>query len=144
MTELPSTEPSAAPESEPALDLEAVEHLAQGESYYHEELRWGRIALVCGGIVALALGVFVALKLSRKAPPRKPSVTKKVGVKVVAAGPQRISPQVQGLARARPRRRVVISAEVGGQVAWVHENILNGLQLTMQEKNAKVADVDQS
>jgi len=139
----PSAEPSATPAPAGEVDLESVEHLAQGESYYHEELRWGRIALVCGGILALALGVFVLLKSSRKAPPRKPSVTKKVGVKVVAAGPQRITPQVQGLARTRPRRRVVISAEVGGQVAWIHEHLEDGAHLDSGTVVLQIDAVDQ-
>lgn len=136
-------EPSPSSAPPPAVDLESVHHLAQGESYYHEELRWGRIALVCAGILGAAVAGALALKATRKAPPRKPSVTKKVGVQVVAAGPQRIVPQVQGLARARPRRRVVISAEVGGQVAWIHEHLEDGAHLGSGTVVLQIDPVDQ-
>ncbi|MGE0710469.1 MAG: efflux RND transporter periplasmic adaptor subunit [Planctomycetota bacterium] len=116
----PSDHPSDQPSREPS------------QPGFREELRLGRLlgtAAAVAAIIGLALVAFVALKRSRPKPPSEKPHAAAVGVRVVEAGPRTIAPQVEGLARARPRRRVAIPAEVGGRVVYVAPELGNGARI---------------
>jgi len=77
-------------------------------------------------ILALALAFFAFMASSRRKPPTKPFVESRTGVEVVEVGQRKITPRVEGYGRARPTRRVTISAEVGGRVASIHPELEDG------------------
>ena len=77
-------------------------------------------------ILVVALAFFAFMASSRRKPPTKPFVESRTGVEVVEVGPRKITPRVDGYGRARPTRRVTISAEVGGRVATIHRELEDG------------------
>jgi multidrug efflux pump subunit AcrA (membrane-fusion protein) len=91
-----------------------------------EVVRWGRVALSMGAILVVGVLLAGVLIATKKTPPRssaKPSLT---GVRVFLAETREIQSEVVGLGRVRPRRRVTISAQVGGVALEVHPDLRDG------------------
>lgn len=103
------------------------------------ELNWAGSALAAVGILGVALMAFGALAAMGRKPVVKPFVETKVGVRVVTVGPRKVVPHVEGFGRARPRRRVSISAETGGRVLAIHPELEDGHQLA---QGASVVEID--
>lgn len=110
----PSETPYQAPESE----------LQRPET--RTELSVLGSIVASAGILVLSVALFGLFAGLRRKPPVKPFVESRTGVEVVEVGPRSVTPSVEGYGRARPPRRVTISAEVGGRVATIHEGLDDG------------------
>ncbi len=85
-------------------------------------------ALACAGIVLGAFVLAAALRSTRPTPPRQAAPPEaRLGVCVFEAQPRAVAPEVEGLARARAARRVVVSAQVGGLVLALDPRLEAGL-----------------
>lgn len=115
--------PYVAPESDVAAER-APE--AQGQVETRTELNLLGSIVASIAIIAGASVLFGILASMRRKPPVKPFVESKTGVEVVEVGPRQVTPSVEGYGRARPTRRVTISAEIGGRVATIHPSLEDG------------------
>lgn len=139
-----SPPPTAKTATEPAEP--AAPWVAGEGSVYHpdERIHWPRLlktAGVCAAIIALAAVGFVALAKSRKKAPRKKPQRSATGVRVMEVRARTIRPELTALGRARPRRVVAISAQVGGMALEVHPNLRDGVVLPA---GATVVQIDSS
>jgi multidrug resistance efflux pump len=134
---IPDANPPQGPASEPSASEASPSENKPAETRTELSVL-GSIAAsiaILGGAVVL----FMILAGMRRKPPVKPYVETKTGVEVVEVGPRQITPSVEGYGRARPTRRVTISAEVGGRVATIHTALEDGRLVT---KGATVVAID--
>ncbi len=118
------TPPEGTPAAPPPAEAPPAETHRPGE-----QLRWRRLGLTvlaCGAILAGAFAGAAALRATRRAPPRQEPTARRTGVEVVQAQPQVLRPQVEGLGRSRPARRVRVAAQVGGRVVTIHPRLEDG------------------
>jgi len=94
-----------------------------------EQVRWVRVAAACGGVLAAALAAAIGLAATRPDPPRRDPPTPRQGVVVHEVVRRSLRPELEGLGRTRPRRRVAISAQVGGEVVEAHPELEDGAYL---------------
>jgi len=109
------------------------------------QIHWGRAGVSCGIgvlIIAVCLGLAMALVASRPEAPRKPRVARQVAAEVVTLKPLSLTPRVEALGRVRARRTVALSAQVGGEVVELHPELENGNVLPAGTVVAKLDDRD--
>ncbi|MBL4844398.1 MAG: hypothetical protein JKY65_02625 [Planctomycetes bacterium] len=121
MTEQPSSPPQA-PLGEGLADAEAE----------HPRTALTPLGAIAASFAILfgASAVFGLLASMGRTPPTKPFVESRAGVRVVEVGPRRVTPRVEGYGRARPARRITISADVSGRVVSIHPGLEDGRVLT--------------
>lgn len=120
----PTEQPYTPPESALGAGLQ------DGEAKHAQTSLSPLGAIVASAVILMgAVALFGILSSLRRTAPTKPFVESRVGVRVVEVGPRQITPQVEGYGRARPSRRITISADVAGRVATIHAGLEDGQAL---------------